>query len=191
MTILSNSLADLAEEVRLLIADADVHFRISFDQTLKAGEKLVEARDHRCKHGEWLPFLERAGINKRSAQQYMQLARAPGVNAQLVALLGGMRGTLEVLAKLPKRDEIVLVAGEDEQQQGAMWESEQHPGYFHVWALNYTESFLLQTRKPWAGAAAMWGLRREMGGEFASYEVQPRDRWEPWIAEQRSEVGRQ
>jgi hypothetical protein len=71
----------------------------AIDRVLDAGAMLVEAKGA-CKHGDWLPFLERAGVKERRARQYMQLARS-GLKSATVADLGGVRASLEWLATLP------------------------------------------------------------------------------------------
>ena len=41
----------------------------------EVGRELATAKG-KCKHGQWLPFLEAAGIGERSAQKLMQYSRA-------------------------------------------------------------------------------------------------------------------
>ncbi|MEW8230384.1 MAG: DUF3102 domain-containing protein [Candidatus Thiodiazotropha endolucinida] len=41
---------------------------------LAAGKLLVKAKAE-VRHGEWLPFLESTGVNPRTAQRYMKLAK--------------------------------------------------------------------------------------------------------------------
>lgn len=40
---------------------------------VELGRALIEAR-RGCKHGEWLPLLERCGIQERTARRWMELA---------------------------------------------------------------------------------------------------------------------
>ena len=57
---------------------------------------LAKAREIAA-HGEWLPFLEHAGIPERSARRMIRFARA-GVQIGHVADLGGIREADEALA---------------------------------------------------------------------------------------------
>jgi hypothetical protein len=60
---------DMIEETRVLVFDTE-------RDTIKIGHNLIALKDG-LPHGEWLPALERIGINDRSAQRYMQRARDP------------------------------------------------------------------------------------------------------------------
>ena len=61
-------------------------YRQSEESYMDAAAKLVKARDL-CEHGEWLPWLEKAGIPKRTSQRMMRLARS-GVKSAIVAHFG-------------------------------------------------------------------------------------------------------
>jgi hypothetical protein len=98
--VLNNALADRAETVRELIAGACAAHMDSINKALEAGQHLVEAREE-CKHGEWLPFLERAGIHERQARRLMQVARS-GLKSDTVSDLGGIKGALDFLSKREK-----------------------------------------------------------------------------------------
>ena len=63
---------------------------------LEMGDALVEAKSS-CSHGQWLRFLEHAGIDARTAQRSMKLARS-GVEYDSVSHFGGLQATLERLA---------------------------------------------------------------------------------------------
>ncbi|MBB5755139.1 hypothetical protein [Prosthecomicrobium pneumaticum] len=93
---LSNALADLAEQVKLANEQFLLARRTTAESALRAGGLLIDAKD-RCAHGEWLPFLKRAGINERTARNFMTLARS-GIKPDTVADLGGIRAALEHLA---------------------------------------------------------------------------------------------
>ncbi|MBB5754342.1 hypothetical protein [Prosthecomicrobium pneumaticum] len=95
--ILSNALADLAEQVKLANEQFLLARRTTAESALRAGGLLIDAKD-RCAHGEWLPFLKRAGINERTARNFMTLARS-GIKPDTVADLGGIRAALEHLAR--------------------------------------------------------------------------------------------
>lgn len=96
----SNSLPAKADAIRDLIAESDAAALTAIERALSAGRLLVDAKAE-CRHGEWLPFLKRAGVKERRARQYMQLA-ASGLKSATVADLGGIRAALEFLAKRTK-----------------------------------------------------------------------------------------
>ena len=96
---LSNFLADLAERA----GDA---FRRGRARTIEAagayldcGRLLAEAKAE-CGHGQWLPFLDRAGIPARTASRMMRLA-ASGIAAETLAERG-IRAASEALARPEK-----------------------------------------------------------------------------------------
>ncbi|MDE0698268.1 MAG: hypothetical protein OXH76_20815 [Boseongicola sp.] len=83
---LSNRMADLAER-------AGEAFRLGRARSVEAaqayldcGAILTEAKAE-CGHGQWLPFLERAGIPARTATRMMKLA-ASGMDAESLAEKG-------------------------------------------------------------------------------------------------------
>ena len=96
----SNSLSVSAESVRDLIDASDKLAAQSVEKALEAGHLLIAAKAQ-CKHGEWLPFLKRAGVGERKAQRLMKLA-ASGLNPSAVTDLGGIRGALEFLTRRAK-----------------------------------------------------------------------------------------
>lgn len=92
----SNSLTVLAEQVRKAqywAREASVEAARHY---LTAGRLLCEAKAE-CKHGEWLPFLEAAGIHERRARRLMQLHRS-GMKPDTVSEMG-IKGALESLTK--------------------------------------------------------------------------------------------
>ena len=92
---LSNYLTALAADVA---GDVAAYRRGSIEAHrayLSGAAKLVEARGA-CRRGEWGPFLERAGVGSRAAQDMMALARA-GVTAERMTELGGVRAALEAI----------------------------------------------------------------------------------------------
>lgn len=99
MVTLSNSLADLAEQVKAASAASADAERTAIDKALEAGALLVQAKEA-CAHGEWLPFLSRASVHERQARRLMQLSRS-GLRSDTVSDLGGIRGALEWLSALP------------------------------------------------------------------------------------------
>ncbi|WP_299939445.1 DUF3102 domain-containing protein [uncultured Nitratireductor sp.] len=137
---LSNKLADLAERVKeAKIASAEAQ-RVSVTKALEAGHTLNLAKAE-CKHGDWLPFLNRAEIGERTAQQYMKLS-ASGLEIRSVADLGSIRAALAFVSKwkLPAFDEMLMISdprhevGVESFDRGAafIWEDGEHRGYFNV-----------------------------------------------------------
>lgn len=92
----SNRLSDLAGRIR----DADDAMNAAALETaecaLETGRLLIGAKAE-CRHGEWLPFVRKAGMSERKAQRLMQLARS-GLKSDTVSDLG-IKGALGLLAK--------------------------------------------------------------------------------------------
>ena len=65
----------------------------ALEAAIEAGQLLIVARD-KCGRGDWLPWLEKVGLNRMSANLWMRLA-----NTRLTALevqeLGGIRAALD------------------------------------------------------------------------------------------------
>lgn len=142
MADLSNSLADLAERVKEATAASALAERTSTEKAIEAGSFLIEAKDQ-CKHGEWLPFLKRAGVHDRQARRLMQLARS-GLDIGLVSDLGGIGAALAWLGSwsLPNPGETLVVSLDDFSPSGTapaafIW-TEGH-GY-HVALLDLNEA---------------------------------------------------
>ena len=108
---LSNRLTDLAERAgeafrlgRSKEGEANQARRINHLRSLEAakthldcGSMLVEAKAE-CVHGEWTPFLKKAGIAERSAQRLMKVARS-GMSAETIVRKGGLKAAEASLAK--------------------------------------------------------------------------------------------
>lgn len=92
---LSNYLAVLAVEVAGEVAAFKRSSRAAHVAVLTAGRKLVDARES-ARRGEWAPFLEAAGIEARTARNWMTLARA-GLTPDDVTAAGGVQGALDRL----------------------------------------------------------------------------------------------
>ncbi|MDX3976710.1 hypothetical protein [Shinella sp.] len=101
----SNILSVSAESVRELLAESNLLAAQSVEKALEAGNLLIAAKAE-CQHGQWLPFLERAGVGERKAQRYMRLA-ASGLKSDTVTAFGGIRAALEFLSRrrLPSANE--------------------------------------------------------------------------------------
>jgi Protein of unknown function (DUF3102) len=75
MTIVLNSLADLAARIKAEHQATLAALKSSLGHAMAAGDLLIEAKA-RVKHGEWLLwFAEHCAIPERTAQTYMRLAR--------------------------------------------------------------------------------------------------------------------
>ena len=68
---------------------------------MMAARRLVSVRGE-CRRGEWLPFISACGLEARTAQNMMKLARA-GLSAEDVTAAGGVRGALDALSEAASR----------------------------------------------------------------------------------------
>jgi hypothetical protein len=110
MNLLSNSLTVLAARVKEALGDSAIAEKSAIEKALEAGSMLCEAKAS-CDHGDWLPFLESAGVPERKAQRYMRLARS-GLKSDTVSDLGGIKAALRWLERLhlPGVDEYLMVS---------------------------------------------------------------------------------
>lgn len=156
MSELSNSLADLAERVREANEASAAAERMTAEKALEAGRLLCQAKEQ-CAHGDWTPFLARAGVHERQARRLMQLARS-GLNSGHVSDLGGIKAALAFLSKwrLPTFDETMVIRdperpdGESPVGRGAafIWESEHHRGYYDAGIITGGDEELIHTKRP-------------------------------------------
>lgn len=102
-------MTDLADKVKEAATASAAAERTSIEKALEAGAYLVEAKDG-CQHGEWLPFLKRAGLHERRARRLMQLHRS-GLDRTSVSDLGGIKAALDWSSsiRLPSPSEVLLV----------------------------------------------------------------------------------
>jgi hypothetical protein len=160
MTKLSNSLADLAERVKAANTAAEVAEATAIAKALETGALLVEAKAA-CAHGEWLPFLERAGIHERQARRLMQLVRA-GLKSDTVSDLGGVKAALAWCQnlRLPDRNECLCVTVDEKgwQGTGAMAFIYQEGGGYHVRMIDVNEAspHSVCTERPLLDERAVW-----------------------------------
>jgi len=146
----SNRLPMLAAEVKDKFAASATAERSAIDLALAAGAALCEAKDI-CKHGEWLPFLDAAGVQERKAQRYMKLARS-GLKSDTVSDLGGIKAALRWLDRLqlPGAEEYLMVSLDEfaPETSGALaiiWQKTAGPGFI---------IFNLDPRDDWAKSFA-------------------------------------
>ncbi|PSJ55793.1 hypothetical protein [Pseudaminobacter soli (ex Li et al. 2025)] len=154
MTELSNSLADLAERIKETTATLAAAERTTIEAAYDAGLLLCQAKEQ-CAHGEWLPFLDRAGLKARQAQRLMQIASA-GLDKRHVSLIGGIRAALDYIGnlQLPPKGDILYVGRRERQERDltGAWvqHSNDHPGYFDVTAIR-ADGSCVSTSKPAKG----------------------------------------
>jgi hypothetical protein len=153
----SNHLSDLAERVRAAEAGMNAASQEIAERALEAGRLLLEAKDE-CRHGEWLPFLARAGMHERQARRLMQLVRS-GLKSDTVSDLG-IKRTLALLAKwkLPRDGHVLIVSTKHEKADGFggkafVWESHDEPGYYHAVGIAQDYAFAEATRRPVSGVS--------------------------------------
>ena len=83
---------------------------------LDCGAALNEAKAA-CGHGEWLPWLEDAGIPERTAQRMMKLAGADW-KSDTVSDVGGIREALWMTQHAPAIERIVRIVDWFESSRG-------------------------------------------------------------------------
>ena len=101
--ILSNRLTDLAERAGEAFRRGQARTIEAAADYLETGRLLAEAKAE-CGHGQWLPFLARAGIPVRTAQRMTRLA-ASGLSAETLAAQG-IRATLAGMGRPEKNDTV-------------------------------------------------------------------------------------
>jgi hypothetical protein len=167
---MSNRLPILAAEIKQAQEDIDKASVTVAVNALAAGNALIEAKAL-VKHGEWLPFLKEAGVQERTAQRYMTLARS-GLKSDTVTDLGGIKAALHYLSqrRLPAADEQLLAIFPQSPWREpivVIWESEQ-PGYYHLFLLAYEEhQDCIWTRRPVTPEAVWLTLDRLVDGRVA------------------------
>lgn len=134
--MLTNHQTDLADKVSMLYAEAERASLTAGKQYLATGQALVEAKAD-CGHGNWLSFLERAGIAERQAQRLMRLVNA-GIKSDTVSDIG-LNGSLTLAAKrtLPDSGEVlaVTVPGADSDTDATValaWPADRPANHFNV-----------------------------------------------------------
>lgn len=90
----------LADETRRHHKAVERYARSMLDEAIIAGEKLIEAKQL-LRHGQFGPWLTYCGLNQRTAQLYMNLAREKRNVAVLEA--DSIREALKALGGRPKR----------------------------------------------------------------------------------------
>ena len=78
---------------------ASLHQR-ALDSWIECAYVLLEAREI-AEHGQWLQFLQHAGISERTAQRMLRLARA-GLKSDTASDLGGVTATLNYLSAIDR-----------------------------------------------------------------------------------------
>ena len=101
--ILSNRLTDLAERAGEAFRRGQARTIEAAADYLETGRLLAEAKAE-CGHGQWLPFLARAGIPERTARRMMRLHRL-GMDPETLAA-HGVRAALATVARPTKSDTV-------------------------------------------------------------------------------------
>lgn len=124
---------------------------------LGAGAMLAEAKSL-CRHGEWLPFLQAAGIPERSAQRYMLLHRA-GFKYATVAYFGfatAERFASTGLKLFPEPGNVTFSTGrkDGDKYEGRIFWAWRHTDDLAGYGIVTTELSYLRESRP----AYIWGL---------------------------------
>lgn len=97
----SRALDSLADRAKVL-------HRQHVESWLECAGLLREARGL-ARHGEWLPFLDKAGIGQRTGQRMLRLADA-GFKCDTVSRLGGIGAALDYLQSIRQAREVWQIA---------------------------------------------------------------------------------
>ena len=73
LVITGKTIDEHAETIRLSLEKARRYLKTAMSGYVNAGYKLKVAKDE-LPHGEWIPLLERVGINRMTANRYIRLA---------------------------------------------------------------------------------------------------------------------
>jgi hypothetical protein len=157
-----NRLSDLAGRIRDASEAMNAASHEAAERALEAGALLIEAKAE-CGHGDWLPFLERAGLHERQAQRLMRLAGS-GLKSDTVSDLG-IRGALDLIAKrrLPVNGAVLQVSTplEDGRYGGTawVWESEQQEGFYHTAGAAADFASYYATKRPLDNTRSQFSFR--------------------------------
>jgi hypothetical protein len=102
-----STLAELAEAIRKHHGAVAGHFRHIFDHALAAGDALIAAK-RKVAHGGWADWIENnCEINERTAQRYMQIARArPEIEANPTSVTDlSLAGVIKLISRRGDRPE--------------------------------------------------------------------------------------
>ena len=162
---LSNRLTVLADRV----GEA---FRLGRSKSVEAaqayldcGSMLAEAKAE-CDHGEWIPFLKRAGIPERTAQRMMKLA-ASGESAETLADKG-IKAALAGMVQRGKNDTVT-----DLEDDPTPTETPDSPSTRRkaIRAERHAEGLCVDCRQPCDGEARCKWCRREFRAAFLKLEA--------------------
>lgn len=122
MNVASNRLPVLLVQVREMHKAVGQFEGEAARAALGAGAMLAEAKGL-CRHGEWLPFLEAAGIPARSASRYMALHKAGLISATVaeMGLAEAERLAIAGFKLLPPADKAVVGFGGRDTTASAFW----------------------------------------------------------------------
>jgi hypothetical protein len=161
--VCSDLVFQLAAGVRAAEAAMSAASHEMAERALEAGRLLIEAKA-RCRHGEWLHFLQRAGMHDRQARRLMQLTRS-GLRSDTVADLG-VKGALQLIAnwKLPADGKVLVISTKHDAIDkfggtAFVWESHDHPGFYHVAGVAREFNFCEATIRPASGVSPNFVFR--------------------------------
>jgi hypothetical protein len=178
-TLLSNSLTVMADQIKDAIIASATAEKTAIEKALEAGHLLCEAKAV-CQHGNWLPFLHRAGMPERKAQRYMKLAKS-GLKSDTVSDLGGIKASMRWLEgfRLPGPNEFLLMSmngfASTSEQWAAVWPD--HIGHkFAIFNSNSVDELTRPIIKPESVLpiliAALNSRHREMSFRLVEENIQ-------------------
>ncbi|HSR90925.1 MAG TPA: DUF3102 domain-containing protein, partial [Gemmatimonadales bacterium] len=109
----------MADQIRAEIEAVEEEHSAALAHAIRAGELLTQAKAQ-VEHGEWLPWLEKEKVPRRTATHYMSLS----ANGQRVAHLGSVREALAAIrpeGKSRKRNSNGAPAGLWENEDVVAW----------------------------------------------------------------------
>ena len=105
--------------------------RLAATEAALEGGRLLESARSRLNHGDWLPWLNRVGLNRATANRWMRLTRL-GMTAVEILEAGGMRAVLEAQTtnqrpRRPRREDL-----EEEVEEASEVVKAAKPAYYNA-----------------------------------------------------------
>jgi hypothetical protein len=172
-----NRLFALADDIRALHRAIGRNAEQVARDAIEAGQCLIEAKSL-LQHGEWEAWLhDHATVSPRTARLYMQLARSGlesatvadlGLNAAVRRIAGPEQSSTAIASVRPMADLPLCLTRPPALGQAfsfvvglphrwvVIWESSQHPGFYHVVVFDTVDDIVETGRRPifWIGISS-------------------------------------